>query len=669
MTPATPCEQDRGQRRLFVYNGGFLDRRIRRIVELAGWRLTTGIPGPDDWVGVWGKGPTAWRGEAMARRTGARLLRIEDAFLRSIHSGRAGEPPAGLLLDHRGIHFDPAAPSDFEDLLANAPLDDPALLDRARVGIERIRALHLSKYNAHDPTEPVPEDGFVLVIDQVVGDASIRHGSEPDSAFARMLEAARDENPGCRIVIKPHPDVTAGHRAGHLSGLEPSRDAGVATANTSPWALLHNASAVYTVSSQMGFEAILAGHRPRVFGQPFYAGWGLTQDEAAPARRRRRLRPEQVFAASMILMPRWYDPFRDRLCTLETVIDHFEARLRAFREDRGGYSAEGMRAWKRPQIRRFFGADGPLTFRSRRSGADRRRLVWASHAPPSASGIVRVEDGFLRSRGLGAQLVPAMSLIADDLGIHFDPGRESRLERMIAAAAHLSAPEHARAERLMVRLVRDGISKYNTGRTDMPELPGGHRILVPGQVEDDASVRLGCGDVRTNAGLLQVTRTANPDAIVIYKPHPDVEAGLRPGAVPPEIVGALADRVVTGIDPALLIGQVDAVWTMTSLLGFEALLRGKAVTCVGTPFYAGWGLTTDTGAIPARRAARPSLEGLVHAALISYPRYLDPVTGRHCPVEVVVDRLADGNLPRHSMANRGLSRLQSAFAWMAPAWR
>ena len=42
---------------------------------------------------------------------------------------------------------------------------------------------------------------------------------------------------------------------------------------------------VYTVSSQMGFEAIFAGHRPRVFGKPFYAGWGLTEDDEVIPRR------------------------------------------------------------------------------------------------------------------------------------------------------------------------------------------------------------------------------------------------------------------------------------------------------------------------------------------------------------------------------------------------
>ena len=51
-------------------------------------------------------------------------------------------------------------------------------------------------------------------------------------------------------------------------------------------ALIEAAAALYTVTSQMGFEALLWGRPVRVFGLPFYAGWGLTRDAlAAPSRR------------------------------------------------------------------------------------------------------------------------------------------------------------------------------------------------------------------------------------------------------------------------------------------------------------------------------------------------------------------------------------------------
>jgi capsular polysaccharide export protein len=149
--------------------------------------------------------------------------------------------------------------------------------------------------------------------------------------------------------------------------------------------------------------------------------------------------------------------------------------------------------------------------------------------------------------------------------------------------------------------------------------------------------------------------------VILWKPHPDVEAGLRPGAVTAADL-RMADVTLSGIDAAAALGTADEVWTMTSTLGFEALLRGLPVTCLGMPFYAGWGLTRDLMPAPAWRTARPDLPALVHAVLIDYPRYLDPVTGLPCPVEVAVDRLAAGELPMPGPWLGLLSKLQGLKA-------
>ncbi len=166
---------------------------------------------------------------------------------------------------------------------------------------------------------------------------------------------------------------------------------------------------------------------------------------------------------------------------------------------------------------------------------------------------------------------------------------------------------------------------------------------------------------------MRATRAANPKAVIIYKPHPDVEAKLRDGAIiiPEDLVDIVAHRA----DPMALLDEVHEVWTMTSLMGFEALLRGVKVTTFGAPFYAGWGLTNDRGPVPSTRKARPSLLGLAHAVLIDYPRYFDPKSGLPCPVETVVDRLASNDIPQPGFGNRSLGKLQGVFASMAPLWR
>ncbi|TCS67253.1 capsular polysaccharide export protein [Primorskyibacter sedentarius] len=662
---------ERSSRRFYVYNGGFLTQaRLRRILALSGYRVSLGLPGRGDPVGVWGRSPTAHRGEAVAARRAASLVRVEDAFLRSVRTGRDGDPPLGLLIDHSGVHFDPSTICDLERLLLDHPLEDAALLARAEAGIARLIRADLSKYNAFDPALPAPAPGYVLVVDQTRGDASVTASGGDRARFVEMLDAARRENPGRRILIKTHPETRAGHRPGYFQPEDAGGDVAFQDAPVSPWALLKGAEAVYTLSSQMGFEAILAGHAPRVFGQPFYAGWGLSVDERPLARRGRALRPAQLFAAAMILYPRWYDPCRDRLCSFEEAVDLLEAQVRAFRDDRRGWVAEGMRLWKRAPLQRFFGTQRRVLFDDKTPedtarAQDRRHMVWAGKASPG-SGAVRVEDGFLRSRGLGAELIPPLSLVCDTRGIYYDPSRPSDLEQLIAASPDLPADQIHRAERLIAAITAGGLSKYNLP-SGLPDLPPGRRVLVPGQVEDDASILTGCGALRSNQALLQAAREANPDAVLLYKPHPDVEAGLRQGAVPD--AARVADRVLEHVDMGGLLGEVEEVWTLTSLTGFEALLRGVRVVTLGAPFYAGWGLTSDLGEVPGRRRARVSLPGLVHAALIAYPRYRDPVSGLPCPVEVVVERLAKGEVPRPGPFNRSLSKLQGLFASRAHLWR
>lgn len=655
-----------GGRPLYVYSGGFLtEPGVRRILALAGYDLRLGLPRPGEAVAVWGRSATAARGEAVSALRDAAVVRIEDAFLRGIEPG-PGEPPAGLIIDPIGVHFDASRPSRIEAILSGDPLDDAALLQRSHAGIARWKRLEFSKYNNFDQNAELPVPGYVLIVDQKPGDAAIRHGRANATSFRDMLNAAIDDYPNARIIIKLHPAAGGRH---HFREMDFGPRVTYLDAPVSPAALLEGASAVYTVSSQMGFEAILAGHRPRVFGQPFYAGWGLTEDTAPIPRRARKLSRAQLFAAAMILAPTWYDPCRDRLCTFEEALDQMEARLRAWREDRAGHVALGMKRWKRRSLQGFFGREKPLRFattpteaRRHAQATGRGLLVWgAVEAAPADLPLRRVEDGFLRSRGLGARLVPPLSLVADDLGLYYDPSRESRLERLIATPCPPDA--EARAERLIRRLVGAGLSKYNLGARPPEALPPGHRILVPGQVEDDASIRLGCGPIRTNLGLLAACRAANPTAVLVYKPHPDVEAGLRSRAIPAAAVLEHADHVASDTDPVALIDQVDEVWTLTSLLGFEALLRGKPVTCLGQPFYAGWGLTRDLMAAPERRSARPSLAALVHAALIAYPRYRDPVSGLPCPVEVTLERLATGNLPRQSGPLRAAAALQSLRFW------
>jgi capsular polysaccharide export protein len=294
-----------------------------------------------------------------------------------------------------------------------------------------------------------------------------------------------------------------------------------------------------------------------------------------------------------------------------------------------------------------------VAWKSRTKSAVLRKLE-ASSAP-----VTEVEDGFIRSVGLGANCVPPLSIVVDRRGIYFDPRRPSDLEKILQDG-EFSSDLLQRARALRQLIVEFGISKYGVGGPTLQRRREGKRhLLVVGQVDDDRAVSEG-GGPRNSLELLRRVRESNPEAYVTYKPHPDVEAGHRPGSVPGEVALSVASEVVADVPMSSLIDVIDEVHVNTSLAGFEALLRGKPVTTYGVPFYAGWGLTRDLGPVPQRRTAHRTIDELVAATLLLYPRYVDPVTGLPCPPEILIRRLAEGATPADGVLVR-LRRLQGHF--------
>ena len=298
---------------------------------------------------------------------------------------------------------------------------------------------------------------------------------------------------------------------------------------------------------------------------------------------------------------------------------------------------------KRALVRAFtglanirFGAIPP------RAGADTDLLLWGSSPVPAgvsaAVRVVRLEDGFLRSVGLGADLVRPASWVLDTRGIYYDARTPSDLE-LLLQNAEFGPQLLARARALRQQIVQAGLSKYNLGGTAWRR-PDTARpvLLVIGQVETDASIATGTLDIRSNMALLRCVRQARPDAWLVYKPHPDVEAGLRGPGSGESSAAQWADEVLAGGAVAQIMPLVDEVHVMTSLAGFEALLRAKPVFCYGQPFYAGWGLTHDRHP-HARRSRRLDLDALVAAALLLYPVYVGATTRKPCPPEQALQEL------------------------------
>ncbi|WP_375381749.1 beta-3-deoxy-D-manno-oct-2-ulosonic acid transferase [uncultured Sphingomonas sp.] len=486
------------------------------------------------------------------------------------------------------------------------------------------------------------------------GGAPLDPATLEEERVEAVLGIVRDARVGAAFWAAP-----AGVRAATVVRVTRSHEPGGVSADalrvpaslkelTNPWSLLApGVTLVAQGDDEWAGIGELAGAAVRIVSSGRFGAPGETQ-----ADRRHRI-------AAHLLGCRYRDPFTGEECRIDQAVALLALWRRQIDADRDIVAATGMAWWKRAAIRRFLWAPRPTPLRFLRGPAAIRHAaraggavaIWPSRVSAAtlaeagrrAVPLVEVEDGFVRSVGLGANLVPPQSVVVDRSGIHYDPARPSELERLIEGGDFPPALL-ARAAALRARLVAGGIGKYG-GAGDQPALPprrGRRLVLVPGQVEDDRSVLLGGGQVTGNLDLLRRVRSAEPEAEIWYRPHPDVDAGHRRGGLRDADALVHADRVLREGSMAALLGHVDAVHVLTSLTGFEALLRGREVTCHGVPFFAGWGLTRDLGPMPARRSRDASLDELVAATLILYPRYLDPVTRLPCPAEVLVARIEDG---------------------------
>jgi len=270
-------------------------------------------------------------------------------------------------------------------------------------------------------------------------------------------------------------------------------------------------------------------------------------------------------------------------------------------------------------------------------------VSWGGRAPAKiAARIARfrqlrhwhLEDGFLRSMGLGKSGAVPLSIVIDDLGLPVDAIRPSRLERLIESAGEAS--EHGRAIR--EQIVLNKLSKYN----HLPHRPPniGHttkrRILMVDQVVGDVSVGRALGSKASFETMLADGLASGAQCVI--RTHPAVMAGLRKGYLSDGVAGGDAVLLDDAVSVASILDVVDEVWTVSSQFGFDALLRGIPVRCYAAPFYAGWGVTEDRfgvytkAALAGRRTKLRTVDQIAAAAFSFYPTYRDPTDWREIDV-------------------------------------
>ncbi|MEM6462656.1 MAG: capsular polysaccharide biosynthesis protein [Pseudomonadota bacterium] len=603
----------------------------------------------DAYVG-WGLRPSGRRARRLAQRQRCAAIAFEDGFLKGYLPGLR-EPCHSYVVDRSGIYFDTAHPNDLETILsdANYAIDE---LDDGRRLMDWLRSERLTKYSGLEclglVKAGVPAGKpFVVVVDQIAHDASIGGSGAERSAFREMLKAAADNHPGANIIVRSHP--LARNKSPAIAAATALQLDIIVPRPMNPWPLIEEADAVYTISSLLGFEALIARKPVHAFGHSFYACRGLTNDHFRHACQKEYRSLAHVFLAAYRDYARYLDLHTRRPCTFEQAIEQMICVRNQRQRHRRKIQTLRFSPWKRRATEALLiGAKGrpkhSLTVASVLPSKKREENTLAVWGMPDGklgdAADLMIEDGFVRSSGLGAELSYPCSLTIDTLRPYYDGRGPSDLEKLLAET-DFDRRMLDRSARLRKKLVTLGVTKYNVGTAfSPPNVPeDALRILVPGQVEADASIRFGAREIHTNGSLVEEVRRLFPRAFIVYKLHPDAATGLRSAGSEP------TGQNYTAKDGRIedWIGWCNRLETMTSLAGFEALLRGKPVGSHGAPFYAGWGLTDDRVAID-RRSRKLTIDELVAGALIMYPLYVHPISRLPCEIETLVDALAEQRL-------------------------
>lgn len=254
-----------------------------------------------------------------------------------------------------------------------------------------------------------------------------------------------------------------------------------------------------------------------------------------------------------------------------------------------------------------------------------------------------IEDGFIRSVGIGLSKEPALSITLCGDTAYYDSYNVSSFEKVLNSDRVFTDEELTKAKNAIRLITENHISKYN----DSPHLPvsigrnSSRKVLVVDQRYGDQSVFCAKANEKDFQRMLIDAIQDNPDADILIKRHPDAVKGEKGSYFSDKNVEFTRDidnvyLIDYDIHPHQLLEIADKVYVCSSGLGFEALLYSKEVICYGVPFYSNWGVTTDK-INEDRRVKNRSIEEIFYVSYIECSRYYSPDLERVCDIDDCID--------------------------------
>lgn len=227
----------------------------------------------------------------------------------------------------------------------------------------------------------------------------------------------------------------------------------------------------------------------------------------------------------------------------------------------------------------------------------------------------------------------AFGFILDDMGYYFDARQPSRLEKILNSSDFsISRDDFDRSQKLIKRIIDEKITKYNKYVSDnnISWRPQIDSVLVIEQKMNDASIIFSDGHIEDFQTMVHDACTSYPDKTIYFKRHPD---NILSNNI--SFLNLNYDNLIVVPDEVSVTDLLDYcgyIYTVSSQVGFEGLLRKKKVYTYGKPFYSGWGLTVDRNKTERRNKIR-TVEELFYVACIKLSVYFNPLNDEMMSIE------------------------------------
>ena len=607
------------------------------------------------YVAGWGYRPSGIKAKSLALNKNKRYLSLEEGFIAKIPYLN-DNTLISLAVDSVAPYFDTTEKTDLESLLIRIKKED--LPSNLNFLFEKWKELNPKKYlNIEEQFAldlyPV-NSKYVVIIDQISGDASLNEEIVGKRPFKRLLDFIVNNYPEMNVLIKKHPkegsrNFLKSKKSAIAAELKHFKSLKVSflSANFEIDLLRNQIQEVLVVNSLMGAELLLKGYNVRTFGSPWYSGWGLTEDEGLCERKqkiKKIISREELFYCAYVQYNKYVHPVTRKKCCFSDILEHLELQKKVINRFPRKLAVLNAQKWKKPYYDKFM-QFSTLRYISEKDLHTLKReeglISWGQRFNQSHLDYLRrkgfkvyqCEDGFLRSFGLGCEFTKPFSLSFDDKGLYANPKLGSSLAESISHSLNCAQAKEAR---LFIKLFRSlKLTKYmSIGSSLSNELldllvkNNEKRILlVCGQVSDDVSFLNSDFNLLTFQNLVNQLKKENPHSFLIYRPHPDCFKGIRQGEV--DLEGA--DFIDIKSNISSLIDLSDEVHVVNSLTGVEALMLGKKVVCWGNSWYSGRGLTEDKNSLITKKEP-VSLEQLVYIAYIYNPIYFDYSSNQYTSV-------------------------------------